>query len=92
MSYNLDGTTPIQTVDNQNFATVFPNPTKDYLTIETSENCYLKIVNNLGQIIKTEKNIPPQYKLDLSAFSSGIYFLQLISNTNKTQILKIFKE
>jgi hypothetical protein len=92
MSYNLDGTTPTQSMGNQNFATVFPNPTKDYLTIETIENYDLKIVNYLGQIIKIEKNIPPQYKLDLGGFSTGIYFLELISKTNKRQILKVFKE
>jgi hypothetical protein len=91
MSYNVDGTTPTQIIDNQNFATVFPNPTKDYLTIETAEKCDLKIVNYLGQIIKIEKNIPPQYKFNFEAFSSGIYFLELISNSNKRQILKIFK-
>jgi hypothetical protein len=92
ISYNLDGTTPTQIVDNQNFATVFPNPTKDYVTVETREKCDLKIVNYLGQIIKIEKNIPPQYKFNLDGFSSGIYFLELISNTNKRQILKVFKE
>jgi hypothetical protein len=92
ISYNLDGTTPTQSIDNKPFATVFPNPTKGISTIETGVNCDLKVVNYLGQIIKIEKNIPPQYQLDLSAFSSGIYFLELIKTTGERQILKVFKE
>lgn len=92
MSYNLNGTTPTQSIDNKPFATIFPNPTKGVLTIETTVNCDLKVVNYLGQIIKIEKNIPPQYPLDLSAFSSGIYFLELSKTTGERQILKVFKE
>jgi hypothetical protein len=92
ISYNLDGTTPTQNIDNQAFASVFPNPTKDVLTIETTTNCRLKLMNYLGQIIKIEKIGTPQYKLDLSAFPSGFYILELISDDNKRQILKVFKE
>lgn len=92
MSYNLDGTTPTQSIDNKPFATIFPNPTKSISTIETAVNCDLKVVNYLGQIIKIEKNIPPQYLLDLSPFSSGIYFLELSKMTGERQVLKVFKE
>ena len=92
ISYNLDGTTPTQSVDTKPFASIFPNPIKGELTLETSENCQLKIVNYLGQIVKNEKIRTPQYKTDLGAFPSGFYILELISETNKRQILKVFKE
>ncbi|MDZ7880956.1 MAG: T9SS type A sorting domain-containing protein [Saprospiraceae bacterium] len=92
LSYNVDGTTLIQRIDNQIFATVFPNPTTNYLTIETTENCDLKLINYLGQIVKMKKNIPPQYKLNLDGSASGMYFLELMSNTNKRQILKVVKK
>jgi hypothetical protein len=92
IAYNLDGTTPTQSVDNKPFATIFPNPTKGNLTIETSENYQLKMYNYLGQLIKIEKIRTPQYKTDLSTFSAGFYILELISDSNKRQILKVFKE
>ena len=91
LSYNLDGTTPTQRIDNQLFANVFPNPTKGLLTIETNDNFDLKVMNYLGQIIKTEHHAPPQYLLDLSAFSSGIYFLELTKTSGERRILKVFK-
>lgn len=92
MSYNLDGTTPTQNIDNQTFANIFPNPTKGLVTIETNDNYTLKVMNYLGQIVKIERNVPPQYLLDLSAFSSGIYFLELTKTTGERQVLKVFKE
>jgi hypothetical protein len=92
IAYNLDGTTPTQSIDNKPFATIFPNPTKGELSLETSENCQLKMYNYLGQLIKNEKIGTPQYKTDLSAFSAGFYIFELISETNKRQILKVFKE
>ena len=49
-------------------------------------------MNYLGQIIKTERHAPPQYLLNLSAFSSGIYFLELTKMTGERRILKVFKE
>ena len=91
LSYNLDGTTPTQNIDNQLFANIFPNPTKGLLTIETNDNFDLKVMNYLGQIIKTERRVSPQYLLDLSAFSSGIYFLELTKTTGERRILKVFK-
>lgn len=92
LSYNLDGTTPTQNIDNQLFANVFPNPTRGLLTIETNDNFDLKVMNYLGQIIKIERHAPPQYLLNLSAFSSGIYFLELTKKAGERQILKVFKE
>jgi hypothetical protein len=91
ISYNLDGTTPTQIVDNKPFATVFPNPTKDFLTIESDGDFDLKLVNYLGQILKIEKHRTPQYKLDLSPFSTGFYFLELTKTTGERQVLKVFK-
>ena len=65
-------------------AKVFPNPARDYTTIELSENltntAELKVYNTLGQLVlqrplnKGEKAI----KLDLKDFESGVYFFELI--------------
>jgi hypothetical protein len=92
ISYNLDGTTPTQNVDDQSFASIFPNPTKGVLTIKTNENFDLKLMNCLGQIIKIEKNAPPQYLLDLNGFLNGFYLLELTKTNGEKQILKVIKE
>ncbi len=68
----------------------YPNPTKNNLTIfvSPSENNNLEAVfiNNIGQIIFTEKNIQPAvpYTFNLENLSDGIYYLKLHGKTKST--------
>ncbi len=64
--------------------TVYPNPTSDfvYIKYEAKPGTALKLVSVTGQImqeIELEIN-EPQYQLDLSGLSSGIYLIQLWEN------------
>ena len=59
---------------------LYPNPTDDFINIELQNNFqpyYLTIVNSVGQVIESrtwinQSNIP----YNMSAYPSGIYFLQ----------------
>lgn len=59
---------------------VFPNPAKDFISINSSCDIYsFKIFNNLGQIVfSTEKS--NLNKIDISDLPEGIYMLQLVSD------------
>ena len=62
---------------------VYPNPATESFTVELSllEDAEIKITNELGQIIKTKKlNDFNRITFDSSSMSSGIYFIQVISN------------
>ncbi len=92
MSYNADGTTPTQEVDNQSFATVFPNPTTGLLTIECNSKPInnekkLELYNTLGQCLKAVIFDTPQYNLDLSGLANGVYILRI-----ENQIVKVLKK
>ena len=96
MSYNTDGTTPTQDIENQSFASIFPNPTTGQLTIECGEEVGLQtkqihIFNAIGQCLKTATMTTPQYQIDLSDLANGIYFLK-IQAEKKQQILKVIKK
>jgi hypothetical protein len=55
---------------------VFPNPVKNYFTIQLKENIVLKkvtIYNNIGQFIKSSKKLIT----DTSTLSKGIYVLKI---------------
>ena len=54
---------------------VYPNPTTDFVTIETENAFVLSIMDNLGRIIRTIKVPNGKTKIDVSNFSSGIYQL-----------------
>lgn len=77
----------INDFDTDKIIAIYPNPTSHILNIKPSENVVLKsiiIYSTIGQKIyeTQDKNI------DVSLFSSGIYFLEL--NTNKGRFTSKF--
>lgn len=62
---------------------IFPNPARGSMTIELGSlpapETHLTIINIQGQLLHTEILYAQETKLDLSAFSGGIYFVQVSS-------------
>lgn len=91
---NFTGIKSLST-DNNSFI-VFPNPAKDIFYLSLSEKLSFQnnliIYNNVGQIVFNESNINAKQTIDISKFSSGMYFVKLMSNnkiyTSKISILK----
>ena len=81
-------------VDNEiiNILKVYPNPTKDNLTIETNFNTEqkLEILNLIGQTIYSSI-INKKAKINTSAFAKGVYIIKLISD-NETVVKRFVKE
>ncbi|MBC8882920.1 fibronectin type III domain-containing protein [Flavobacterium piscinae] len=84
------------TLSNSNFekslASVYPNPTKDLVNV-VGENSFDKILilNSLGQKIKEINSDLNHVQIDLSTYSSGIYFIKVYQESN-SQTYKIIKE
>jgi hypothetical protein len=82
-------------INNEKIETfsIFPNPTNGILHIESSINesqsCY--IYNSFGQMVLNFQLEKETNQVDVSSFSSGIYFLQGISN-EKRYSMKFVKE
>jgi len=71
---------------------IYPNPTKDNLTIETNINTEqrLEILNLIGETIYTT-NINKKATINTSAFAKGMYILKL-SSDKETIVRKFVKE
>jgi len=72
---------------------VFPNPVKDFLTIEFTDNTEkisIEMFTMLGQKIKTFENLNSTEKIDLSDLKTGIYLLK-INHNEANQTIKIKK-
>ncbi|MEI6822410.1 MAG: T9SS type A sorting domain-containing protein [Bacteroidota bacterium] len=71
---------------------VYPNPTKDNLTIETNSNTEqrLEIINLIGQTLYTN-SINKKATINISAFANGVYILKL-SSDKETVIKKFVKD
>ena len=74
---------------------IYPNPTSDILNINCSDETYvgIKIKDIKGGIVKSISNtfLNNNYCIDLGNFNSGVYFLEIVFNSNKKQVYKIQK-
>jgi GH35 family endo-1,4-beta-xylanase len=69
---------------------VYPNPVRDKFTMVTLQSTRLKILDIHGKLMLMKDNLSGTENIDISSFSSGIYFLQTC-NSNKTNVVKIIK-
>jgi para-nitrobenzyl esterase len=77
----------LEEFENDDFK-IYPNPTQNIVHIDAkSGEFYLKITDNSGLVIFQGEN---KSSLDLSKFSSGIYYLHCY-NKDKNQIFKVIK-
>ncbi len=67
------------------FATVFPNPVSDLLTITLSDldNAQFELMDVQGKIVISSTTIANGEQVDVSNLESGIYFVRLISDNNR---------
>jgi hypothetical protein len=69
---------------------IFPNPASDAVQIVTSvgENADMQLLDASGKIVKSWKSTGKLYKLDLSGFVDGVYFVSQTKDS-KTVIQRL---
>ena len=85
-------TVGINVNEANNNLSIYPNPTKENLTIETNSNTQqrIEIINLIGQTIYTNI-INKKATINTSAFANGLYILKL-SSDKETVVRKFVKE
>jgi hypothetical protein len=80
--------------DDINTIKVYPNPAKDYLTVNTGNysemtDYSIKIVNQLGATVFETIITQPHYEINLSSWTGkGVYVLQVYDNNNTIKAVK----
>jgi uncharacterized delta-60 repeat protein len=79
--------------DLENSLKLYPNPTKDFITIERStlDNAKLKIFDVNGQFILSKELKTTSNTINISHLASGVYMFQ-ISNESGSEIKKVIKK
>jgi uncharacterized delta-60 repeat protein len=79
--------------DIQNSFKLYPNPVKDFITIETNslDNAKLNVFGVTGQIIFSKEIKATSTKINISNFPIGVYIFQ-VSNDTGTVMKKIIKD
>lgn len=79
---------------NENNITLSPNPTNNIFTIHSDQQLTKAAIHLLsinGKIVQQEEDITgTDFKMDISALSSGIYFVEVIAE-NKISRIKLLK-
>jgi hypothetical protein len=74
---------------------VFPNPSKENITVNITGNIKnvhgLNLYNAMGQLITQIANPVATTQIDLSTYPAGIYFLQVISEAVSVETIKLIK-
>jgi len=92
--YINTGVTNFNPISYLNSIRIYPNPTKDHITIDNGNISNLlghkmKITNSLGQIVFESTINQQQFYLDLSSWTgNGIYFVHLIDSLGHTIEIK----
>ncbi|AFL80825.1 hypothetical protein Aeqsu_1332 [Aequorivita sublithincola DSM 14238] len=91
------GNTPltVNTFSNNLFS-IFPNPVKNELTINSNQvtgKLNIKIFNIEGKLLSTQSlDIEKQTSIAISSLSNGIYFLNIEDEMGNTTVKKFIKE
>jgi hypothetical protein len=96
VSNNRPHSTGLNNSNEPSFAVnVFPNPSKDNITVNLTGNIKnvqgLSLYNAMGQLISQIANPLATTQIDLSAYPAGIYFLQVTSEEVSVETIKLIK-
>lgn len=93
-SINMSGV-GIEELFNEDNVLVFPNPSSDKITISIKDNSYsemtIKCFDVLGNEVFELTTFNKTTHMDVSQFSKGIYFIQLLSKDEK-QLKSVIKK
>lgn len=82
ITQSVSACTGIGSVNNtvSSLVSVYPNPNNGAFTISLNSACTVIIINNIGQVVSTEKLEVGNHNLNISSLSNGVYMIQAISN------------
>lgn len=68
--------------ENDIAISVYPNPSNDFITIDFPQKAIIEILNIEGQVLETINCISKETTIDLENYSSGIYLIKAITDTD----------
>lgn len=68
--------------ENNDAISIYPNPTKSFVTIEGQGLNHITVINTIGQIVfDSELNLTNNYTLNLSQYKSGVYMVRIYAES-----------
>jgi hypothetical protein len=91
--YNCYASPPlaVSNIQENNLVSIFPNPTCSFFQISAIEAIEYTITDIIGHVIKMGNINAGENTIDVAALQTGIYFIKLKTNSNKTHTTKLIK-
>lgn len=67
---------------------LYPNPARNYITVETSKNGQLVIYNTIGALVKTKALNPGKNAISVAELSNGVYLYSVDGSSFKKLIIR----
>lgn len=91
----LSQLTNMITISKNPLVEIYPNPCSDFFSIRLIDNYFgihkLEITNVFGEVVFQNNNSETNYKVPLSNYANGIYFIK-IDNGKKSSYTKLVKQ
>lgn len=91
VTVNISGSLGISTFDSNDFK-LYPNPTKDVVTIATTENAKVLVYDLNGKKVLEKQITPTNNQIDLGNQNTGTYILNIFNQEGQAKTLKVIKE
>jgi hypothetical protein len=62
---------------------IYPNPAKDFIVVETKNAKELVILNQIGQAVQQINNVTGYQTIDIKQLANGLYFIKVIYNNGQ---------
>ena len=76
------------TYNNDFEVSVFPNPTTDFVNVQSSTNSTLQIYDAAGKLVRTQ-NVNETDKIEMGNFERGMYQLVFTKDQNQLKTVKV---
>ena len=73
----IDGSSRVEVQEIEKF-TLYPNPTSDIAILEFDGKKDIKVLDNLGRIIVTQKNVNSKLKLSKEQLGTGLFIIEIV--------------
>ncbi len=91
----INGTVGIESITGNNNSSIYPNPAKDFITIELKNmlqnETKISIYNLQGELMINKTAKSEKVNIDISSLPEGVYFVKII-NDKGIKSLKIIKQ
>lgn len=74
------------------YINIYPNPTSDYINIETQNMTIFNIYNMNGQLMMSLENHDDNMKINVSSFKEGVYFIEGFNDDTRKMVTRFIVE